>query len=123
MPALPACRLLIVTALVVVLAGCVRSKVVITSEPEGATVTMNGVSVGTTPTERPFTWYWYYDFVARKEGYTTLRERHRFRAPIYLWPGLDLLMEAMPFYVDDTKHVHLVLQELDARPEPRYAGN
>lgn len=99
-------------------AGCVRSKVVVTSEPSGAEITMNGVNLGETPLEHPFTWYWYYDFIAEKEGFEPTGKRERFRAPVYLWPGLDLLMEMMPFYVTDTKFVHLTLPELDERPDP-----
>ncbi|CAN5201685.1 hypothetical protein BH09SUM1_BH09SUM1_25850 [soil metagenome] len=109
-------------ATAVVLAGCVRSKVIVTSEPSNAEVSMNGVALGKTPLEQPFTWYWYYDFIGAKEGYKTTGIRERFRAPIYLWPGADLLMEMMPFYVKDTKKVHLVLPQVDARPAPVYSS-
>lgn len=84
---------------------------------------MNGVNIGATPLQRPFTWYWYYDFVAEMEGYETTKQRERFRAPVYLWAGLDLLMEMMPFYVYDTKRVHLVLTEIDDVPSPVLAEN
>lgn len=99
--------------------GCagVRQKVVVTSEPAGADVTMNSVHLGQTPTEVPFTWYWYYDFKAEKDGYKTAIKRERFRAPIYLWPGVDLLMEMMPFHVRDTRHVHLELPVDKQLPE------
>jgi hypothetical protein len=100
------------------LSGCVRSRVVVTSEPPGATIHMNDLHLGKTPVEMPFTWYWYYDFQAQLEGYETAVERKRLRAPVYLWPGLDLLMEAMPFPVYDTKRVHLVLREQKDRPDP-----
>ncbi len=100
--------------------GCVRSKVVVTSEPSDATITMNGVNLGETPLEHPFTWYWYYDFGASKEGYEPVLQRERFHAPPWLWPGLDLVMEAMPFFITDTKRVHLVLREADERPEPSF---
>ena len=105
------------------LTGCVRSKMVVTSDPPGATVTKNGINLGETPVEQPFTWYWYYDFVAQKEGYAPAWKRERFRAPVYLWPGLDLVMEMMPFYVTDTKYVHLELQQLDERPRPLIVGS
>lgn len=111
-------------ALLLFVSGCgVRSSVIVTSEPSGAMVTMNGVNIGETPVQRPFTWYWYYDFRAEKEGYEPLFQRERFRAPIYLWAGLDLLMEMMPFYVYDTKRVHLVLEEEEDRPAPELARN
>jgi hypothetical protein len=103
--------------------GCVRSKAIITSDPPEATVTMNGVNLGTTPVEQPFTWYWYYEFVATKDGYAPTRKQERFRAPVYLWPGLDLVMEMMPFYVTDTKRVHLQMEEVDERPAPVIVGS
>ncbi len=113
--------MLLVGLAVGLLSSCVRSKVVVTSEPTEAMVTMNGVNLGTTPVEQPFTWYWYYDFIAKKEGYETAGTRERFHAPPWLWPGFDLLMEMMPFYVKDTKRVHLVLEKVDERPDPNYA--
>ncbi len=103
-----------------VLSSCVRSKVIVTSDPTDAVVTMNGVPLGETPVEHPFTWYWYYDFIATKEGYQAAGTRERFHAPPWLWPGFDLVMEMMPFYVTDTKRVHLVLEEIDQRPQPGF---
>ncbi len=115
---LPVC-----VGILLVMSGCVRSKVLVTSDPPGAEVTMNGVMLGETPVEYPFTWYWYYDFVAQMEGHQSVGERRRFRAPPWLWPGFDLLMEAMPFYVVDRKKVHMVLPPVDGRPEPAYSGS
>ena len=110
-------------AAVMLTAACgVRSKVIVTSEPSGATVTMNGVHLGETPLEHPFTWFWYYDFIATKEGHHPVGERHRFRAPVWLWPVVDLVAEMMPFYVPSTKRVHLELEPIDPRPRPDFAG-
>lgn len=115
-------RLMILCLVSCCVFGCagVRQKVVVTSEPSGADVTMNAVHLGQTPTEVPFTWYWYYDFKAEKEGYKTAVKRERFREPFYLLPGLDLLMEMMPFHVRDTRKVHLELQRDNALPEPSF---
>jgi hypothetical protein len=55
------------------------------------------------------------------DGHDPTGERVRFRAPVYLWPGLDLLMEAMPFFVTDTKKVHFVLRKQDDRPAAIFA--
>lgn len=113
---------------VTLLAGChstgaVRSKVVVTSDPPGADVTMNDVHLGRTPVEMPFTWYWYYDFTAELEGHETAFQRHRFRAPPYLWPGVDLLMETMPFPVRDTREIHFDMRALEDRPRPEFASH
>jgi len=39
--------------------GCIRSRIIVTSDPPGADVTMNGLHRGRTPIEIPFIWYWY----------------------------------------------------------------
>lgn len=119
---LRAAVLLTLLALLTSSTGCVRSKVLVTTDPPDASVTMNGVNLGKTPLEEPFTWYWYYDFIAEKEGYKQEGVRKRFHAPPWLWPGFDLLMEAMPFYVNDTKKVHIVLEPVDTKPAPVYVG-
>ena len=114
-------RLLAVILLVSAFAsGCVRSRFQVTSDPPGADVTMNDVHLGTTPVEIPFTWYWYYDFRAQKEGYETAFLRQRVNAPVYLWPGPDLLMEMMPFPVYDTRRIHLELEPESDKPSPEY---
>ncbi|MGF1573005.1 MAG: PEGA domain-containing protein [Sumerlaeia bacterium] len=117
-------RALVFSLIVCCLSGCagVRQKVVVTTEPAGADVTMNSVHLGQTPTEIPFTWYWYYDFKAEKDGYKTAITRERFRAPFYLLPGVDLLMEMMPFHVRDTRRVHLVMDVENSLPEPELAA-
>lgn len=122
---MPGRWLAIAAAAVIAIAagGCgVRSKVIVTSEPDGADVTMNGVNLGKTPVEAPFTWYWYYDFIAAKDGFQTVGVRRRFREPFYLFPPADLLMEAMPFPVRDTRRVNLVLRPVDERPPPEFTS-
>jgi len=99
-------------------AGCVRSKAVITSDPPGADVHMNDIHVGRTPVEVPFTWYWYYDFKAEKEGYEATVQRERFRAPVYLWFPLDFVMELVPARITDTKRVHIEMEQERDKPEP-----
>jgi hypothetical protein len=66
--------------------GCIRSRVVVTSQPSGADVTVNNVYRGRTPITIPFGWYWYYDFVIEKEGYEKTKVQEHFRAPLYQAP-------------------------------------
>jgi hypothetical protein len=116
------CCALVATALVASLAtGCVRSKVVVTSDPPGADIHMNDIHLGRTPVEMPFTWYWYYDFKADLAGHEPAVRRERFKAPPYLWMGPDLLMEMLPFPVRDTRRVHFDLVAKRFRPEPELA--
>ncbi|MEQ8819872.1 MAG: PEGA domain-containing protein [Sumerlaeia bacterium] len=114
-------RSLAAAAVLCGLCGCVRTKVLVTSDPPGADVTMNSVHLGRTPVEQPFAWFWYYDFLAEKEGFEPAVSRERFRAPLYLVPPMDLVMEMMPFPVTHTRRVHLALEERDVRPDPEMA--
>jgi len=119
-PALSLFLLAVIVATTAACGGGVRSRVNVQTIPEGADVTMNDVHLGRAPLQMPFTWYWYYDFVAEMEGYETKEERVRFRAPVYLWVPFDLFAEMLPFKVYDTKHVTLVLEEEDTTPAPEF---
>ncbi len=92
-----------------ILPGCIRSRAVITSEPSGADVTMNGMYRGRTPVTIPFGWYWHYDFTLGKEGYQKLEARERFHAPVWCWIPMDLVMEIIPLNFYDTKRRNYVL--------------
>lgn len=87
---------------------------IVTSDPPGADVTLNGVHRGKTPIEIPFIWYWYYDFELRQTGYEPLYIRERFHAPVYLYMPLDAVAEALPVPIYDTKRRHYVMV---TRPE------
>ncbi len=90
-------------------AGCIRSRVVVTSEPTDADITVNGNYRGRTPITIPFGWYWYYDFKVEKEEYKPLTARERFHAPVWFYIPFDLIMEAIPLRIYDTKYRHYVL--------------
>lgn len=95
------------------ISGCIRSRVVVTSQPSGADVTVNNVYRGRTPITIPFGWYWYYDFEIEKQGYQKTRIQERFRAPLWCWMPLDLVMEAIPLNFYDTKHRKYVLKSVE----------
>ncbi|MEM1356398.1 MAG: PEGA domain-containing protein [Planctomycetota bacterium] len=78
------------------LPGCVRRKLVITSETTGALVFLNDEEVGRTPLEVPFTWYGTYDVRLEKPGYAPLWTTAQADAPWWDRPGPDLLAEAGP---------------------------
>ncbi len=103
---------LLLLAAAMLLAGCIRSRVVVTSDPPGADVTMNKVYRGRTPITIPFTWYWYYDFKIQKEGYREVIARERFRTPPWFIIPFDLIMEAMPFHINDVRYRHYSLPQM-----------
>lgn len=103
-------------------AGCIRSRVTITSEPTGAEVMWRGKPYAATPVTIPFIWYWYYDFSLEKPGYKRLDVRERFRTPPWFIFPLDLFMEILPVPIPDKRERHYVLEplppgELQQRPE------
>jgi hypothetical protein len=80
------------------LTGCVRRALTVTSDPPGALVHLNGVEVGRTPMTRDFTWYGTYDVVLRKEGYETLKTQGKVIAPWWQWVPIDLFAELLPLH-------------------------
>lgn len=76
--------------------GCLERRVSITSDPPGATVTMNDMELGRTPLEADFTHYGVYDLRVEHEGYEPLRTTARARTPFYEYVPADFVMTAMP---------------------------
>lgn len=79
-----------------VVAGCTSRSIVVTSEPPGALVTLNGVEVGATPLEVGFRYYGQYDLRMRKDGYQPLVATPWANAPWYEYPPIDLLVLPLP---------------------------
>lgn len=78
------------------LTGCVQRTIKITSEPSGALVHLNDEAVGRTPLTVPFTFYGVYDVRLDKEGYQPLWTTRKADAPLWEYPGPDLIAEAIP---------------------------
>ena len=108
-----AMSLLVLSALLVAGTGCIRSRVLITSEPAGAEVVWRGQPRGATPISIPFIWYWYYDYSLELPGYERIEVVERLRTPPWFLMPLDLVMEVLPIPIPDTRERHFVLQPLD----------
>ncbi len=91
------------------LPGCVDRKIRVTSDPPGATVWLNDVEIGRTPAEADFTFYGRYDVRLEKDGYEPLWTSRKAGAPIWQWPGPDLIAEAIPLRFDDVVEWHFEL--------------
>lgn len=78
------------------LAGCTSRTIVVTSEPPGALVTLNGVEVGATPIEVGFRYYGQYDLRLRKDGYQPLTAAPWAHAPWYEYPPIDFVLLPLP---------------------------
>lgn len=93
----------------VLLGGCVERRLSITSEPPGASVWVNGSSVGLTPLETTFVYHGVYDIRIEKAGFEPLLTSAEADAPWWEYPPLDLAAEALPFTLENTQDWHFVL--------------
>lgn len=87
---------LVALGLVTVSAGCAERRIVVTSEPSGATVFINDVEVGRTPVAAGFTYYGVYDVRLRRDGFEPISTSAKADAPLYEYAGPDLITEAIP---------------------------
>lgn len=93
--------------------GCLRSRVVITSEPSDAEIVWRGEPYGATPVEIPFIWHWYYDYEISKPGYEKIEMIERFRTPPWALFPLDFILEVVPIPITDTRRRHYVLKPIE----------
>jgi hypothetical protein len=108
---------LLIAAPLVLLTGCVERLITVTSEPPGAVVWLNDVEIGRTPVQTEFTFYGTYDVRLRLEGYEPLHTSRHASSPIYDYPGLDLIAEAIPTTIESRIEWHFELTPLPERAE------
>lgn len=98
-------------------AGCLRTRVKLTSEPSGALVRVNGETAGYTPLDMNINWYWHYDYEVEKAGYFPLKQQERYKAPLWAVMPLDFFAEILPVPILDQHYTTFQLkpipQELD----------
>ena len=104
----PARTALGLTVCLALLTGCAAERTLrITTEPPGATVRVDDRVIGTTPLEMPFLYYGVRRITLYKEGYHTITQRRRFKAPWYGRFPLDILSEVLfPIGWRDRLHLH-----------------
>lgn len=122
--ALPVRTLCVMTALaaglVLVLGGCVTRRIVVTSEPPGASVWVNDQPIGRTPAEVGFDYFGVYDVRLRLEGYEPITTKANASAPIYEYPPFDAVAEALPGTRETLITWHYVLTPaLELQGDPR----
>ncbi|MBN2711946.1 MAG: PEGA domain-containing protein [Planctomycetes bacterium] len=104
-------------AAMVVGGGCVERKMVITSEPSGATVVVNQTWKGVTPYVLPFKHYGTYDILITHKDCYPLHVAEPVAAPLYEQPGVDIVSEVLlPTKVKDVRKLHYKLEKL-AKPD------
>jgi hypothetical protein len=101
------------------LAGCVERKLLIRSDPPGATVTLNRgrTPAGTTPLSIPYHYYGTYDVRIEKEGYRPLHVDAPVSAPWYEYPVLDFFAELLlPVTIHDDREFSWSLEPRPPAP-------
>lgn len=75
--------------------GCVKQRISISSNPNGALVWVNDREVGRTPVEFEFLYYGEYDLRLEKEGYEPIMTTRWAKTPVWELPVVDLFAEVI----------------------------
>lgn len=90
--------------------GCVRRRMMVRTNPPGATVSVDNQVIGTTPAATSFVYYGTREFRIEKDGYRTETIRRKIDPPWYQWPGLDFVSETLwPGEIRDERIIDVTL--------------
>lgn len=93
--------------------GCVTREMVVTTDPPGATVTIDNTYTGVSPMTHRFAHYGVKGIRVEKEGYQPLYVEEAVRSPGYQKPGVDFVAEALwPGRLHDRQEFHYTLEPL-----------
>lgn len=109
-------RAAVICAVILVMAGCVRRTITVTSDPAGALLWLNGVEVGRTPVEVDFLHYGDYDVQLVLDGHEPLVTSARAKPPWWDNVPLDLIAEMTPGETRATVAWHFELQRRNDDP-------
>ncbi len=118
-------RIWLVAALLAIASqtGCVRRRMTIRSNPPGAVVYVDERRIGVTPTSTSYTYYGTRNIQVAKDGYETVKEEHRFRAPWYQYFGIDFFAENLwPFETRDERILDFDLPPMQATVPSQVIG-
>ncbi|MGL4514276.1 MAG: PEGA domain-containing protein [Lacipirellulaceae bacterium] len=86
--------------------GCVRRRLLVRSNPVGATVHIDNQLVGVTPCALDYVYYGTREVRLSAPGYETLTVNQPIPTPWYEYPGLDFISENMvPTTINDTRTI------------------
>jgi hypothetical protein len=102
---------LLALAALVLAPGCVRRRLMVRSNPPGATVYVDNQPIGTTPCATSFIYYGTREIRLVKPGYETLTVNQPIPAPWYELPPIDFVSEnVVPNDINDFRTVSYNLQ-------------
>lgn len=98
--------------------GCVRRRMMVRSYPEGALAYVDQQEIGRTPVAVPFTYYGTREIRLEKDGFETIKAKHKVSAPWYQIPPLDFVAENLwPREIRDERVVEFQLAPQRQIPE------
>ncbi len=101
------------------LAGCVRRRMTVRSNPVGARGYVDDRQIGITPFSTEFTYYGTRKIHMERDGMKSVTVERTFHAPWYQWPVIDFFAETLwPWEVRDEREV-VVQMEPQAAADPQ----
>lgn len=97
--------------LLLLLIGCAEHRILITSEPAGAKVSLDGQDKGITPLSVPFTFYGKREVVLEKDGYQTYESIIPINPPIFQVFPFDIMMLLIPYPFVDNHPFYFILEK------------
>jgi hypothetical protein len=115
---------MLISVLLLPLAGCVRRRLTVRSAPAGATVYIGDEPIGQTPVSTPFVYYGTREIQLVKDGFETLTVKQRFDPPWYEYPVLDFFSENLwPWEIRDERVVDFQMIPQQIVPTERLLEN
>jgi hypothetical protein len=104
--------------------GCVRRRMTVRSNPDGAMVHVDNQPVGITPVSTAFTYYGTREIRLEKDGFETVNVKHKFKQPWWQIPPLDFFSENLwPWELRDEHDVNLQMVPKQFVPEKQLRQN
>ena len=108
-------RTLLIAASFCLLTGCVDRRYVITTDPPGAVVLVDGQPIGQTPVDNHFVYYGKHKFTLVKDGFQTQTVEQNIPAPWYEYPPFEFLTDVLlPWRVIDRREFDFKMQPVPA---------
>ena len=102
--------MLLLLVLLTVASGCIRRRLMVRSNPPGASVYVDKQLIGTTPTASSFTYYGTREIEVVADGYRTEKVLRTISPPWYQIPPFDFFSETLwPWEVRDERIVDITL--------------
>lgn len=104
-------RITVLVFIVILISGCAEHRILITSEPSGARVYLDGQDKGLTPASVPFTFYGRRELTIEKNGYQTYKSIIPIKAPILQVFPLDIMMLLIPYPFVDNHAFYFIMEK------------